>query len=186
MQKMPPHKQLVAQMDASRYFDFEKMVYSDKEIAQVFQKGKAKIAIVFPPAFASGLLHFNKAQVQMIADAADPNTATTLTNYATAIIMDYQQRITQNAELPYTITIQQRMLYNPATARRLQFCARCNGNGADAGVYDDDRHYHRARKRNRHHGSDAGIAGAATQNYCGQSCALPVVIHYQHHQHIAA
>ncbi len=106
-------QQLISQIDASRYFDFEKMIYSDKDIAQVFQKGEAKIAIVFPPSFASDLQHFNKAQIQIIADAADPNTATTLTAYATAIIMDYQKELTQNTTLPYTINIQQRMLYNP-------------------------------------------------------------------------
>ena len=106
-------QQLIAQIDASQYFDFEKMIYSDKDIEQAFQKGEAKIAIVFPPSFASDLQHFNKAQVQIIADAADPNTATTLTGYATAIIMDYQERLTQNITLPYTINIQQRMLYNP-------------------------------------------------------------------------
>jgi ABC-2 type transport system permease protein len=106
-------QQLIAELDASRYFDFEKMIFSAKDIEKVFQKGAAKIAIVFPPSFASDLQHFNKVQVQIIADATDPNTATTLTSYAAAIIRDYQKEITQNATLPYTIDIQQRMLYNP-------------------------------------------------------------------------
>src|SRR5207342_2823973 len=48
-----------------------------------------------------------------IADAADPNTASQLTNYATAIIHDYQDRITNNRKLPYTINTEMRMLYNP-------------------------------------------------------------------------
>jgi ABC-2 type transport system permease protein len=106
-------QELVAKLNASRYFDFDKMVYSDKDVLKVFQKGEARIAIIIPPSFASDLQHFNKAQVQIIADAADPNTATTLTNYATAVIMDYQKEVTQNKDLPYTIDIQQRMLYNP-------------------------------------------------------------------------
>lgn len=106
-------QQLIAELDASRYFDFEKMVYSAKDVEKVFRKGEAKVAIIFPPLFASDLQHFNKAQVQIIADAADPNTATTLTNYAAAIIRDYQEALTQNAELPYTINTEQRMLYNP-------------------------------------------------------------------------
>ena len=106
-------QQLIAELDASRYFDLEKMIYSDRDIEKVFQRGEAKIAIIFPTSFGSDLQHFNKAQVQIIADAADPNTATTLTNYATAIIMNYQKEITNNVELPYTISIQQRMLYNP-------------------------------------------------------------------------
>jgi len=106
-------QQLIAEISASRYFSFNKNVYSYKDIENIFQRDEAKVAIVFPPSFASDLQHFNKAQVQIIADAADPNTATTLTNYLSAIIRDYQMRLTQNTELPYTISIQQQMLYNP-------------------------------------------------------------------------
>jgi len=106
-------QQLIAEISASRYFSFNKNVYSYKDIENIFQRDEAKVAIVFPPSFASDLQHFNKAQVQIIADAADPNTATTLTNYLSAIVRDYQMRLTQNTELPYTISIQQRMLYNP-------------------------------------------------------------------------
>jgi ABC-2 type transport system permease protein len=51
--------------------------------------------------------------VQLVADATDPNVASTLTNYATSVIMDYQNRITNNRKLPYTITTEMRMLYNP-------------------------------------------------------------------------
>ena len=49
----------------------------------------------------------------MIADASDPNIANTLTNYATAVIADFQDRITANRKLPYSITPTTRMLYNP-------------------------------------------------------------------------
>jgi len=106
-------QQLIAQISASRYFNFNKNIYSYKDIENVFQGNEAKVAIIFPPSFASDLQHFNKAQVQIIADAADPNTATTLTNYLSAIVRDYQMRLTQNRDLPYTISVQQRMLYNP-------------------------------------------------------------------------
>jgi ABC-2 type transport system permease protein len=71
------------------------------------------MAVIFPRGFRDDLLHTNHAQVQLIADASDPNTANTLTNYATAIINDYQQSINNNEELPYTIKTQLRMLYNP-------------------------------------------------------------------------
>jgi ABC-2 type transport system permease protein len=106
-------QQLISQISASRYFSFKKNIYSYKDIEHVFQRDEAKVAIIFPPSFGSDLQHFNKAQVQIIADAADPNTATTLTSYMSAIIRDYQKQITQNKDLPYTINVEQRMLYNP-------------------------------------------------------------------------
>src|SRR6185436_10725889 len=36
-----------------------------------------------------------------------------LTNYATAIVMDYQDRITNDRKMPYTINTDMKMLYNP-------------------------------------------------------------------------
>jgi len=104
---------LTAQLDASRYFALEKNLVTYQQVEEEFRKGKIKLAIVFPQHFGEDLQHFNKAQVQLIADAADPNTANQLTNYATSIINDYQNRITNDRKLPYTINTEMRMLYNP-------------------------------------------------------------------------
>ncbi|OJW05223.1 MAG: multidrug ABC transporter permease [Sphingobacteriales bacterium 44-61] len=104
---------ITQELNASRYFDVVKDIHSYSDIDAAFRKGTMKLAVVFPKNFHEDLLHLNKAQVQLIADASDPNVATTLTNYATAIILDYQDRITQGREVPYTIKTEQRMLYNP-------------------------------------------------------------------------
>ena len=104
---------LIAEFGASHYFGLEKDLTNYKQVEEEFKKGNIKLAIIFPQHFKEDLEHFNKAQVQLIADASDPNVANTLTNYASAIIIDYQNRITNNRKLPYTITTEMRMLYNP-------------------------------------------------------------------------
>jgi ABC-2 type transport system permease protein len=104
---------LIAEIGASKYFDIEQNILSYHDIERSFQEGNIKMALVFPQHFGEDLLHFNKAQVQLVADASDPNVASTLTNYATAIISDYQKRITDDQQLPYRITTEMRMLYNP-------------------------------------------------------------------------
>jgi ABC-2 type transport system permease protein len=58
-------------------------------------------------------LHSNDAKLQLLADATDPNTATTVTNYATSIIRDYQNDLPGQTPPPLLITPQIRMLYNP-------------------------------------------------------------------------
>ena len=98
---------------ASRYFNLRKNVYSYDEIGATFRQGKIRLAVVFPKNFREDLLHTNHAQIQLIADASDPNTANMLTNYVTSIVNDYQQTLTQPDQLPYTINTQVRMLYNP-------------------------------------------------------------------------
>jgi ABC-2 type transport system permease protein len=104
---------IIAEMEASRYFDIRSNLYSYHEIESAFKAGKVKLAVIFPQSFDHDLQHFNKAQVQLIADASDPNVANTLVNYATAIIRDYQDRVNEHHKLPYTITTEMRMLYNP-------------------------------------------------------------------------
>ena len=104
---------ITQEMEASRYFDVRKNLYTYHEIEDAFRAGQIKLAVVFPQRFDEDLQHFNKAQVQLIADASDPNVANTLTNYATAIIHDYQDRVTSGRKLPYTINTEMRMLYNP-------------------------------------------------------------------------
>src|SRR6185436_4412546 len=66
---------LISHFDASRYFAIENNFTSYKQVEQEFKRGKIKLAIVFPQRFGEDLRHFNKAQIQIIADAADPNTA---------------------------------------------------------------------------------------------------------------
>ncbi|HEY0680546.1 MAG TPA: ABC transporter permease [Chitinophagaceae bacterium] len=104
---------IIQELEASRYFDIKKNIYSYQDVETAFKGGDVKLAIVFPQRFDHDLKHFNKAQVQLVADASDPNVANTLTNYATAIIRDYQDRILDNRQLPYTIHTEMRMLYNP-------------------------------------------------------------------------
>ncbi len=111
--KDPAASSLIQELDASRYFDIEKNLVNYVQVEEEFRKGNIKIAIVIPAHFQEDLIHFNKAQVQIIADASDPNVANTLTSYASAIIMDFQSRLTKNKSLPYTIQTELRMLYNP-------------------------------------------------------------------------
>lgn len=104
---------ITQQLEASRYFEVGRNIYSYNDIEPAFRDGSIKMAVVFPPQFNHDLQHFNKAQVQLIADASDPNVANTLTNYASAIIRDYQDHVTQGRKLPYTINTEMQMLYNP-------------------------------------------------------------------------
>ena len=106
-------EQIINKIGASKYFEIEEYFSSHQEIEAAFKEGKIKLVVVFPVNFYNDLMHLNKAQVQVIADASDANTATALTNYITSIIIDYQSQIPQNAGLSYNIIPEVKMLYNP-------------------------------------------------------------------------
>ncbi len=104
---------ITTRIGASKYFDIEKAAIGPKEIDHAFKGGKIKIAVVFPVGFNHNLFHQNKATLQIIADASDPNIANTLTNYLSSIIASYQVELNQDRLTPYRITPETRMLYNP-------------------------------------------------------------------------
>ncbi len=106
-------QQIVNRLEASTYFDIQENLVDASQIEESFKEGKIKLAIVIPVGFNNDLLHFNKAQIQIIADASDPNTANTLTTYATVIITAYQSELNALHHAPYQITTEVRMLYNP-------------------------------------------------------------------------
>jgi len=105
-------KNIEGRFRASKYFHVVEMFHNPDEIDKAFRQGKVKLVVVFPKGFREDLLHGNKSQIELVADASDPNMATVITNYASAIIADYQKEILTD-NLPYQIIIKMRMLYNP-------------------------------------------------------------------------
>jgi ABC-2 type transport system permease protein len=104
---------IITKIESSQYFDIERTISTNEQIEKSFKLGKIKLAIVFQPNFQNELSHSNKAQLQIIADATDPNQATTLTNYISSIVIDYQNEMNKQNTLPHTIKTEMRMLYNP-------------------------------------------------------------------------
>src|SRR4030095_14835064 len=60
---------LIDEIEASRYFEIKKELHSYEDIETAFRGGKIKMVVVFPQNFNDDLSHYNKAQVQLIADA---------------------------------------------------------------------------------------------------------------------
>ncbi len=106
---------LTNKLVSSGYFRLENNLESATQLDPAFRTGRIKMAVVFPDDFAKKL-QTGEAQIQLIGDASDPNTATTLINYANAIIADFQQEKNKAALLgsqtPIIVT-ETRMRYNP-------------------------------------------------------------------------
>lgn len=106
---------LTSQLVSSHYFQVERTVSTVEEIDAAFRAGKIKMAVVFPPDFSASIAR-GGAKLQLIGDASDPNTATTLIQYANAIVLDFQKNRLQEASTSTSaplIAVQTRMRYNP-------------------------------------------------------------------------
>jgi ABC-2 type transport system permease protein len=106
-------QKIISEIAASKYFKLENVIRDDRLIEPAFKKGIIHVALVFPANFNHDLIHLNRAPIQIIADASDPNLASTLTNYLSTIIHDYQSGLNKKFSASFQIIPDIRMLYNP-------------------------------------------------------------------------
>lgn len=105
--------ELSDRLDQSKYFTVNKRLSTDKEIDTYFKTNAGRMVVVFEEDFDEKLSHGKMATINLIADATDPNTATTMVGYARNIIGAMQKEKLGELEMPYTINVENRMLYNP-------------------------------------------------------------------------
>jgi len=104
---------LIGKIEASHYFDIRHSLAGGEELNAAFKRGDIKMAVIFPAGFGDDLIHTGKATLQVIADASDPNQATTITNYLQNIVADYNAELAGAAQQPMQILPAMQFLYNP-------------------------------------------------------------------------
>ena len=114
-------RSLVEQIEASEYFEIVEFLKSPESIAVNLRTASTKMVVVIPAHFEDDLLHENSAQLQLITDGINPNIATTLINYISAITMNFQGRVLGNNAMPFQIKVTNRMLYNPQLRAEFTF-----------------------------------------------------------------
>lgn len=99
-------REIIQTLDANEYFTVTEHLNSYEEAEALFKKGKIDIVVAFGPFFEQELEH-STAEIALVADASDPNLATSTINYSTAIIASYI-----GAQSPINTTTT--LLYNPS------------------------------------------------------------------------
>ncbi len=97
---------------SSQYFHLYQNLNSEKEIEGAFKSGKVKLVIVFEHDLAKNIYTKNQANIQLLGDATDPNTANTLIGYSRAIILSYQQELNKGVTPAAVIQTEIRMWFN--------------------------------------------------------------------------
>ena len=104
---------IITKLETSEYFSLEEALEYPDQIETVFKEGKVGLLIVFSENFYENLIHTGEAQILLIADGTDPNTASTITTYASRIIGMYQQELLDIENMPFQIKTEVKLLYNP-------------------------------------------------------------------------
>ena len=105
-------QQITHRLQASPYFKLKEPLLRYDQVEDQFKRGTIKAALIFPPDFGKDLYTSSGTSLQLITDGSDPNTAKTVQNYFSAMVSSYQQELNPAVQLPYQITVENRMLYN--------------------------------------------------------------------------
>ena len=97
---------------SSGFFTLEKNINRKEEIEEILKQGDVREVIIFERDFAKKLKKEKIADMQIITDASDANSANMMLTYTQGIISDYLAKQNENIKSPMKINTKERMLYN--------------------------------------------------------------------------
>ena len=106
-------REITQKIISSNYFLLVDNISSNDQIEEAFKRGEIKQVVIFEPDFAKKLEREGSADIQLILDASEPNTANMLNAYTTGIINTYSlQRMIKLNLIPISIQAETQMLFN--------------------------------------------------------------------------
>jgi ABC-2 type transport system permease protein len=113
----PESRALVRDFQGSRYFQIVDQVHSYTPIDQAIDKRTCLLGVVIPKYFAQDLALKKTAQVQLLLDGSDSNTAAIAQGYAEAVVATRSAQLQATIQAmqikPPTVNADVRVWYNP-------------------------------------------------------------------------
>ena len=107
---------------SSGFFRRSEDLLSYNDIDRELRKNKIKAVIVFEENFGRKLIGEGKAVMSIIADGSEPDMASLVTNYATAIAADFNRELLQSSVTGNILVLPEvRMFYNPSLKGHFMF-----------------------------------------------------------------
>ena len=104
--------EIINKITSSGYFKLTENLKSVEEADAVFRKGDVKLILVFEPDFGKNLIKNTTANIQILTDASDPNTANLEVNYLQGILQNYNVEINRGKQQTFSIQAKSRMYFN--------------------------------------------------------------------------
>ena len=110
-------REIVADLSASGYFQVVRHAEGEGEIEQYLDAGRARVGLTIPVDFSRDVRSGRVAQLPVVVDGSDSNTATIALGYIAALTEIYARRI--SAAPPHAlIEVRPRVWYNPELKSR--------------------------------------------------------------------
>ncbi|HEY9649101.1 MAG TPA: ABC transporter permease, partial [Coleofasciculaceae cyanobacterium] len=105
-------RELVSALTETNIFVTQQYLLDDQKLGDQVREGKVTAGLIIPPDFNHNLSQDETAEVQVLIDAVDANTAGIANGYINQIINQYSRRLQSTPALPL-VNPQTTFLYNP-------------------------------------------------------------------------
>lgn len=105
-------RELVAELTQNKVFVVEKYLFNDQDLGEQVRQGKITAGLVIPYDFNRHLSEDQPAEIQVLVDAVDANTAGIAQGYLSQMISQFNQRFSSN-KTAALINTETTFLYNP-------------------------------------------------------------------------
>jgi ABC-2 type transport system permease protein len=94
----PASRALIRQFTGSRYFQVVARAASNADVDHSIDRSRALLGIVIPEDYAKDLLAGREAEVQLILDGSDSNTASIALGYVDGVVQSYATQLRSDAQ----------------------------------------------------------------------------------------
>jgi len=108
-------ERLRSRLAATTRFRLVSVSTTTNDLAELFERRAADVALVLPTSLGETLGRGDTAQVQLITDASDPNTGTTMQLYVRSVLADFERELggPRSRMGAPVIAVASRMRFNP-------------------------------------------------------------------------
>jgi ABC-2 type transport system permease protein len=122
--RTPASRALRESFAASRYFTLRGEAASEDEVSQALDRGEAMAVVRVLPGFGRDLARGSTAQVQVLIDGTNSNTASIVSRYASGVISSYSSRVAAEMRRrppPPALSLETRVWFNAELRSRNYF-----------------------------------------------------------------
>lgn len=97
----PESRELIDQFRGSKYFQIEEAISSYQAADRGIDKSAILLSLVIPRYYSRHLLAGDEANVQLLVDGSDSNTASIALGYADAVVQSYAAQLRSDAQVQH-------------------------------------------------------------------------------------
>jgi len=86
-------RELVSRFTGSGYFDVVEYITEEQRVRELLDRGRVSVVLRMNPGFEGDLAAGRIAQLQMLLDGSDSNTASIVASYAARIVAQYSEQV---------------------------------------------------------------------------------------------